>query len=446
MNRTLPSSIDAEQAILGAMLVYPNAVRASIEYGLLKEHFFLDSHQIIYEVMKDITENNKVVDHILLVTRIQDLNLVNSIGGLDYIHQLVATATTSATIQHYVEDVIDKYKLRELILLAEKIVADGYTRQGEVDLLMDEAEKNILDVTRSRRSSEFKDSKSVVESVLESIRIKSETGTGITGMGTGYVDLDRITSGFQRGDLIILAARPSVGKTALALNLGTHMSIINKLPTAIFSLEMPAEQLMSRILTFSSGVSGTKLRDGTIKSNDDWNKLYEAANRIKEAPIYIDDSPSLKISEIFSKCRKLKAEHDLGVIIIDYLQLMDSGSNSENRQQAVSEISRAFKGLARELDVPVIALSQLSRSVETRQDKRPMLSDLRESGAIEQDADIVMFLYREEYHSGEEESDKQQTDVIIAKHRNGSLATVPLVFEKNINAFHSIALNIPGVE
>ncbi len=444
MQRTLPSSIDAEQAILGAMLVYPNAVRASIEYGLLKEHFYLDSHRVIYEVMLDIDESNKVVDHVMLITRIQDLNLVNVIGGLDYISQLVETATTSATIQHYVEDVIDKYTLRELILLAEKISADGYTRQGEVDLLMDEAERSILNVTRSRRSSEFRDARSVVETVLENIKIKSESGTGITGMGTGYGDLDKITSGFQRGDLIILAARPSVGKTAFALNLGTKMSFINKLPTAIFSLEMPAEQLMQRVLTFESGVAGTKLRDGTISSNSDWNKLHEAASRVREAPIFIDDSPSLKISEIFSKCRKLKAEHDLGVIIIDYLQLMDSGSNSENRQQAVSEISRAFKGLARELDVPVIALSQLSRSVETRQDKRPMLSDLRESGAIEQDADIVMFLYREEYHSGEEESDKQDTDVIIAKHRNGSLATVTLSFEKGINAFHSISRDYPG--
>lgn len=444
MQRSLPSSVDAEQAILGAMLVYPNAVRASIEYGLLPEHFYLDTHKKIYEIMRDISEDNKPVDHIILMSKLQDMGLVNSVGGLEYIGQLVETATTSATIQHYVELVIQKYQIRQLIFLTEGIINEAYDDPSAVDEIMDNAERGILNVTRNRRTSDFRDSKDVVESVLENIRRKSESGTGITGMKTGYSDLDKITSGFQRGDLIILAARPSVGKTAFALNLGTHMALYNDLPTAIFSLEMPAEQLMQRILTFKSGVEGNKLRDGTIRSNEDWNKLHEAANTVKEAKIFIDDSPSLKISEIFSKCRKLKAEHDLGVIIIDYLQLMDSGSNAENRQQAVSEISRAFKGLARELDVPVIALSQLSRGVETRQDKRPMLSDLRESGAIEQDADIVMFLYREDYHSMEEESDQQATDVIIAKHRNGSLGTVTLVFEKAINAFHSRA-EIPGV-
>lgn len=444
MQRTLPNSIDAEQAILGAMLVYPNTVRASIEYGLLPEHFYLDNHKQIYEIMKEIAEDNKPVDHIILLTTLQDRNLVNSVGGLDYIGQLVETATTSATIQHYIESVIEKHQLRELIYLTEKIVYEAYDDPSAIDEIMDNAERGILNVTRNRRTSDFRSSKEVVETVLENIRIKSESGTGITGMKTGYADLDKVTSGFQRGDLIILAARPSVGKTAFALNLGTHMAINTDLPTAIFSLEMPAEQLMQRVLTFTSEVEGTKLRDGTIRSNEDWNRLHEAANTLKEAKIFIDDSPSLKISEVFSKCRKLKAEHDLGVIIIDYLQLMDSGSGAENRQQAVSEISRAFKGLARELDVPVIALSQLSRSVETRQDKRPMLSDLRESGAIEQDADIVMFLYREDYHSMDEESDYQDTDVIIAKHRNGSLATVTLVFQKSINSFKS-RMNTPGV-
>ncbi len=444
MQRTLPSSVDTEQAILGAILIYPNAVRACNEYGLLTEHFFLSSHQQIYTIMTNVFEDNKAVDSTVLITKLQDENLLNAVGGVDYIFQLTETATSHATLKHYVEIVIDKFKMRELILITEGIYNEAYANPGAVDEIMDDAERKILDVTRSRRSSDFRSSKDVVEAVLENIKLKSESGTGITGMKTGYVDLDHVTSGFQRGDLIILAARPSVGKTAFALNLGTNMALYNDLPTAIFSLEMPAEQLMQRVLTFKSEVSGTKLRDGTIKSNEDWNKLYEAANTVKEAKIFIDDSPSLKMSEVFSKCRKLKAEHDLGVIIIDYLQLMESGSNTENRQQAVSEISRAFKGLARELDVPVIALSQLSRSVETRQDKRPMLSDLRESGAIEQDADIVMFLYREDYHNMEEESDRQDTDVIIAKHRNGSLANVTLVFDKTINKFFS-RVQGPGV-
>ncbi len=438
MQRELPSSVDAEKAILGAMLIYPNALKASVEFGLLSQHFFLASHQQIFAIMEDVHHDNKNIDSTILVSKLSDQNLLNSIGGMDYIIELADTATSFASLNHYVEIVIDKFKMRELIEITESINYQAFRNPGSIDAIMDEAERKILDVTRSRRSSDFKSSKEVVATVLENIKQKSESGSGITGMKTGYYDIDRVTSGFQRGDLIILAARPSVGKTAFALNLGTQMALLNKLPTAIFSLEMPAEQLMQRILTFRSEVEGNKLRDGTIRSDREWNALYEAANTIKEAAIYIDDSPMLKISEIFSKCRKLKAEHDLGVIIIDYLQLMESSSTAENRQQAVSEISRAFKALARELNVPVIALSQLSRGVETRTDKRPMLSDLRESGAIEQDADIVMFLYREDYHSNDEVENVQNTDVIIAKHRNGSLATITLQFTKNINAFYSI--------
>lgn len=445
MQRELPSSIDAERAILGAMLIYPNALKASVEFGLLSEHFFLASHQQIFAIMEDIYEDNKAVDSTILVSKLSDQNLLNSIGGIDYIIDLADTATNFASINHYVEIVIDKFKMRELIEITESINYQAFRNPGSIDAIMDEAERKILDVTRSRRSSDFRSSKEIVAKVLENIKIKSESGTGITGMKTGYPDIDRVTSGFQRGDLIILAARPSVGKTAFALNLGTQMALLNKLPTAIFSLEMPAEQLMQRILTFKSEVEGNKLRDGTIRSNKEWNALYEAANTIKDASIFIDDSPMLKISEIFSKCRKLKAEHDLGVIIIDYLQLMESSSTAENRQQAVSEISRAFKALARELDVPVIALSQLSRGVESRTDKRPMLSDLRESGAIEQDADIVMFLYREDYHNHDEQENDQNTDIIIAKHRNGSLANITLLFRKNINAFYTIN-RTPGVE
>ncbi|NLC34056.1 MAG: replicative DNA helicase [Erysipelothrix sp.] len=444
MARTLPSSVDAEQAILGAMLMYPNAVQAAVEYGLLAEHFFLLSHQQLAQTMFDIFEENSPVDPTILKTRLEDLNILNSVGGLDYILALTDSATTSATLKHYVEIIINKHTLRRLMEAMGTLSDEAATNPSDIEGIMDSAERAIYNITRSRRSEDFRTSKEVVEAVLESIKLKSESGTNITGMKTGYGDLDNITSGFQRGDLIILAARPSVGKTAFALNVGVNMALYNDLPTAIFSLEMPAEQLMSRILTFESEIKGTKLRDGTLRSDTEWNKLYEAANRVKEAKIFIDDSPSLRISDIFSKCRKLKAEHDLGVIIIDYLQLMESNKNAESRQQAVSEISRAFKGLARELDVPVIALSQLSRSVETRADKRPMLSDLRESGAIEQDADIVMFLYREDYHSLEEEADRQDTDVIIAKHRNGSLADVKLVFDKTINKFFS-RVNHPGV-
>lgn len=445
MQNVLPSSVEAEQAILGAMIIYPNAVQAGLEYGLESGHFFLPSHQLLFETMKDLIDEGSIVDLTLLVTRLIDLKILNTIGGLDYIQQLSDRATTHATLRHYVDIIINKFKLRELIEFISVLNDEAHTNPSDIDGIMDTAERRILDIVRSRQSEEFKSARDVAPAVLKEIQRKSEAGSSITGLKTGYNDLDNVTGGFQNGDLIILAARPSVGKTAFALNLAANMARYSDLPAAIFSLEMPAEQLMSRILTFESEIEGTKLRDGTIKSDKDWNKLFEAVSSVQDAKLYIDDSSSLRMPEVFSKCRRLKKEHGLGVIIVDYLQLMESSKGAENRQQAISEISRAFKGLARELDVPVIALSQLSRSVETRTDKRPMLSDLRESGAIEQDADIVMFLYREDYHSMEEESDRQDTNVIIAKHRNGSLADITLIFDKKINKFYSKRYE-PGVD
>ena len=302
----------------------------------------------------------------------------------------------------------------------------------------DMAEKQILDVTRRRKTTDFKSSNEVVNEVIENIHKMSAQKSGVTGVATGYRDLDNTTNGFQRGDLIILAARPSMGKTAFALNVAMQIAQLNHQAAAIFSLEMPAEQLISRMLSAKSRVPGGQLRTGFLNNNE-WNQLNEAAADLKATKIFIDDSPNVRVSEIHSKCRKLQAEHGLAVILIDYIQLITgSGRNPDNRQQEVSEISRGLKGLARELQVPVIALSQLSRSVEKREDKRPMLSDLRESGALEQDADIVMFLYRDEYYQREKsEEGTEKTEINIAKHRNGPTRQIELAFERNINAFYN---------
>ncbi|NLA78249.1 MAG: replicative DNA helicase, partial [Erysipelothrix sp.] len=296
----------------------------------------------------------------------------------------------------------------------------------------------ILHVTRTRRSSDFKDTREVVHDVIENISKMSEQKSNITGLKTSYRDLDNITNGLQPGDLIILAARPSMGKTAFAINLGYHVARFNDLPIALFSLEMPAEQLVMRMLSATAAIEGSKLRSGFL-NNDEWNRLNESATELTALPIYIDDTPSIRVPEIFSKCRKLSSEKGLGLIIVDYIQLISAARSSENRQQEVSEISRGLKALAREMKVPVIALSQLSRLVERREDKRPILSDLRESGALEQDADLVLFLYRDEYYA-KESVDKQIVDerveIDVAKHRNGPTRKFELSFNRNINAFY----------
>lgn len=436
--KQLPHSLEAEQAILGAMLIYPKVVQDVNDQDLIKEDFFLESHQRIFNVMMHLYETGKPIDAMGLITRLNDLEELNLIGGADYILRLSDTAVSSANAVYYIEIIKNRAHLRNLIETAELIASDGFDTGNELDDIMDRAEKEILQVTRSRRTTDFKSSRQVVNEVINEVIMLRNTKDAVTGVKTGYRDLDKITNGFQRGDLIILAARPSMGKTAFALNLALNCALLNSGAIAIFSLEMPAEQLMKRILSAKAMVEGNKLRTGFLK-NEEFNKLNEAANELIACKMFIDDSAVVKMGDIFSKCRKLKSEHGMDLIVIDYLQLI-SGSgkgNSDNRQQEVSEISRALKALARELEVPVIALSQLSRSVESRQDKRPMLSDLRESGAIEQDADIVMFIYRDEYYNREksEESSEDKTEISIAKHRNGATGLVELAFNKSINAF-----------
>ncbi len=444
MSREYPHSNEAEQAILGAMLIYANVVKLVIDQGLSKEDFYLDIHQRIFQAMQDLYDSGKPIDNVSLITYLQDREELHLVGSVDYIIKLSDTAVSNANSLHYIELIKNKANVRSLIKTAEEIAELGFDTAVETDDIMDQAERRLLQVTRNRRATEFKSSREVVNDVIqELIRLRSSTER-ITGVKTGYIDLDRKTNGFQRGDLIILAARPAMGKTAFALNLAMHAAEYNKGAVAIFSLEMPAEALMRRIMSAKSQVYSEKLRSGNM-NEEEFNKLNEAANELSTTKLFIDDSSNIKIAEIFSKCRKLKSEHGLDMIVVDYLQLI-SGSGrggGDNRQQEISEISRSLKGLAREMECPVIALSQLSRAVESRNDKHPMLSDLRESGSIEQDADIVMFLYRDEYYSKDQnEVDPnvpERTEVNIAKHRNGATGHIDLAFAKSISAFYNFS-------
>ena len=443
MARELPHSIEAEQSILGAMLVYPSLVRMAIDQDLHAEEFYVEAHQRIYRCMMDLADSGQSVDITTLITRLNDTEQLALAGGADYVIKLSDSAVSSANGIFYIDIIKERYHLRRLIETAEQIAEEGFDTGSSLDEVLDHAEKEILEVTRSRRASEFQSSKEVVSRVIKELVALRESDNHITGVRTGYQDLDRMTNGFQRGDLIILAARPAMGKTALALNLGMYTALRNPGAVAFFSLEMPADSLMKRLLSAKSQVEGNKLRGGNI-TDEELNRLNEAGNELGAAKIFIDDSASIKVSQIFSKCRKLMSEQGLSLIVIDYLQLISgSGRNSgDNRQQEVSEISRNLKILAKEMNCPVIALSQLSRSVEQRNDKQPMLSDLRESGAIEQDADIVMFLYREDYYKkpGEQEERADVNEVVdlnLAKHRNGSVGHISLVFNKSISAFYN---------
>jgi len=449
LKRQLPSSLEAEQALLSSMMVYPSAVSTVVELGLRAEDFYAEAHKRLFQVMLSMQEEGKPIDSVSLISRCNDLKILTAVGGVNMIMELSDTSVSGANTKYYIELIQNKATLRNLISTSQLITEEGFNAEADIDEVMDRAEKQILNVTRTRRTSEFRDAKEVVSHVLENIQKMSEQHSNITGTASGYRRLDRITNGFQKGDLILLAARPSMGKTAFALNVALNASQITDKAVALFSLEMPAEQLITRMLSVKSRINGSELRTGQFKSNQQWNALNEAAADLKNTKIYIDDSPSIRVAEIFSKCRKLQAEHPLSLIVIDYIQLISgSGKNSsDNRQQEVSEISRALKALARELETPVLALSQLSRMVEQRAGNKPQLSDLRESGSLEQDADIVLFLYRESYYKREEEEKTTEvTEVLISKHRNGATGSINLAFERNINAFYNISESAQGQE
>ena len=442
-NKTMPYSIEAEESLLGNIMLYKEAMRETVESGITAGDFYLEKHQSIYNIMSAMYDNRESIDTVSLSTKLKDFGVYDKVGGIDYLMQL-ANATISATnTKEYINIIRNKSLARKVIKVGEEISKDAFDSSVSVDEMLENVEKKVTDVTRSKTDAEFRNGDELFDTTLKQVQKIQEAGSNITGVRTLYNDLDNRTAGFQKGDLIILAARPSMGKTAMALNFAVNSAAVNHGSIAIFSLEMPAEHVAMRILAAKSKVEIQKIRTGNL-NDEEWSRLNEASQELRRQNFFIDDTPGIKVSDMYAKARKLVRDNGLYMIIVDYIQLMQTTGKSESRQQEVSDISRKLKAMARELNVPVIALSQLSRNVEQRENKRPMLSDLRESGAIEQDADLVMFLYREDYYKREEERNNEREDVelILAKHRNGPTGNLKLAFEKNINAFYGIKNNL----
>ena len=433
-DRIPPQNIEAEQAVIGAIFLEPSSLTLASEL-LMPDDFYRAAHQKIYDAMLNLADRGEPIDLVTVTTELANLKILEEVGGVSYLSDIANAVPTAANIEYYAKIVEEKSILRRLIRTATNIAQEGYSREDEVAGLLNEAEKQILEVSQRKNSGVFQNIKDVLVRTYDNIETLHNRKGEITGIPTGFTELDRMTAGFQRNDLIIVAARPSVGKTAFALNIAQNVAIKARENVAIFSLEMGADQLVMRMLCAEGNINAQNLRTGQLTS-EDWGKLTMAMGSLSNSGIYIDDTPGIRVSEIRSKCRRLKQESGLGMILIDYLQLIQGSGRGggENRQQEVSEISRSLKALARELKVPVIALSQLSRGVEQRQDKRPMMSDIRESGSIEQDADIVSFLYRDDYYDKESEN-KNIIEIIIAKQRNGPVGTVSLAFVKEYNKF-----------
>ncbi|MFS0865598.1 replicative DNA helicase [Fredinandcohnia sp. 179-A 10B2 NHS] len=432
-DRIPPQNIEAEQAVLGAIFLEPSSLTLASEL-LIPEDFYRVAHQKIFNAMLTLNDKGEPVDLVTVTSELADAKILEEVGGVSYLSDLANSVPTAANIEYYAKIIEEKSILRRLIRTATTIATDGYSREDEVEALLSEAEKNIMEVANRKNAGAFQNIKDVLVQTYDNIETLHNRVGDITGIPTGFAELDRMTAGFQRNDLIIVGARPSVGKTAFALNIAQNVATKTDENVAIFSLEMGAEQLVMRMLCAEGNINAQNLRTGSL-TPEDWSKLTMAMGSLSNSGIYIDDTPGVRIGEIRSKCRRLKQEVGLGMILIDYLQLIQGdGRSGENRQQEVSEISRSLKALARELKVPVIALSQLSRGVEQRQDKRPMMSDIRESGSIEQDADIVAFLYRDDYYDKESEN-KNIIEIIIAKQRNGPVGTVSLAFVKEYNKF-----------
>ncbi|MCY0903112.1 MAG: replicative DNA helicase [Firmicutes bacterium] len=435
MDRLPPQNVEAEQSVLGAILLSPESL-VGVAEKLQPPDFYRGAHQIIFKGMLEIAEAGEPVDVVTLTARLQAQSKLDEAGGVEYLFALSRSVPTAANIEYHAQIVSDRALLRRIISVTTEIAATGYAGTDDVGELLDHAERRILALAQSRVDRGFAAIKDVLLQAYERIEFLYHSKGGLTGVSTGYSELDRMTSGFQKSDLIILAARPSVGKTAFALNIAQNAAVRSKQTVAIFSLEMSKDQLVQRMICAEAHIDAHVLRTGQLE-DDDWTKLAMGMASLSEAPIFIDDSPGVTVADMRSRLRRLQLEHGLGMVVIDYLQLIYGRSRSDNRQQEISEISRNLKALARELHVPVIALSQLSRSVEQRQDKRPMLSDIRESGSIEQDADVVAFLYRDDYYNPESEK-KNIVEVIIGKQRNGPTGKVELAFLKNYNKFVSL--------
>ena len=432
IKRVLPHSVEAEQSVIGSMIMDRDAIMTASEV-ITSEDFYQSQYGVLFDAMLELYNEGKPVDLVTLQERLREKDVPPEISSLEFAKDLLDAVPTSANVRHYATIVQEKSMLRKLIKVNEEIANTCYLAKERTEDILEETEKKIFDLLQYRSTGDFVPIKQVVLNALDKIEKASKNKGTVTGIPTGFIDLDYKTSGFQPSDLILIAARPSMGKTAFVLNVAQNMAFKEGKTVAIFSLEMSKEQLVNRLFSLESKVDSQALRTGNL-TDEDWAKLIEGAAVVGKSNMIIDDTPGISIAELRSKCRKFKLEHNLGIIIIDYLQLMSGGKRSESRQQEISEISRSLKAVARELNVPVVALSQLSRAVEQRPDHRPMLSDLRESGAIEQDADVVMFLYRDDYYN--KDTDKKNiAEVIIAKQRNGPIGTVELVWLPNYTKF-----------
>jgi len=432
-----PQNLEAETAVLGSMLLDREAIARAIE-ELEEASFYSEANKKIYSSIVKLYDENEAVDMVTLIEELKKRDQLEEVGGPAYVTELANSIPTAANISHYTRIVREKYLLRCLINTATQIVSESYEPSSEVGELLDRAEKLIFDITSTKKhEAHVSPIKDVVKESIEIIDRLYQRKENITGVPTGFHDLDVMTAGFQKSDLVVIAGRPSMGKSALAISVLEHAGVVAKMPCAYFSLEMSKDQLAQRMLCSIAGVNAHKVRTGFF-SQTDWPKLVTAAGKLSESPIFIDDTPAISALELRAKARRLKARHDIQLLVVDYLQLMRGKSSAENRQQEISEISRSMKALARELDIPIIAISQLSRAVEQRADHRPQLSDLRESGAIEQDSDVVILLLREEYYAPTEEN-KGIAELIVAKQRHGPVGTIKLAFLSEYTKFNNLS-------
>lgn len=438
IKRIPPHSTDAEKSVIGSMIMRKEAIVTASEM-LHADDFYSKQYGMLFDAMIALYEESKPVDMVTLQDKLKELDAPSEVSSLDYLRDILNTVPTAANVRHYCEIVAEKSVMRKMIKVNQDLENICFQESESAEYVLEEAQKKVFELVKGRNAGEYVPIRQVVKNAIDKIGLAARSSGVVTGVATGFSDLDFKTAGLQPSDLILIAARPSMGKTAFVLNVAQHVCFKDHKAAAVFSLEMSKEQLVNRLLSLESHVDSKKIRNGNVDAKD-WEGLIEGASVIGESDLIIDDTPGISISELSAKCRKYKMEKDIQIIIIDYLQLMTGSGRSESRVQEVSDISRSLKALARELNVPVVALSQLSRAVEKRDDHRPMLSDLRESGAIEQDADVVMFLYRDDYYNHESEK-KGIAEVIIAKQRNGPIGTTELVWMPDLTKFANLAKN-----
>lgn len=438
-----PKNLEAEMCVLGCAYMSSSALEKVCD-ELSSDMFYDKRNSVIYDALSELKKRNEKIDSTILKNEIEKNTPINSVGGVEYLSDVIDSVVSASNIDSYIKIVREKALRRKLITVCEDIEKNARVEDQDTNDLIESAEKKLFTVTKARKAGEFRTSREVLKSAISQLETLSKNDSDVTGVPTGFYDFDKLTSGLHPNELIIIAARPAMGKTAFALNIAVNAALATNKAVAIFNLEMGAEQLMFRMLSAASSVEGNKLKTGKL-SHDDWKKINEAASELGDAPIFIEDTPGITIGEIRAKCRRLASAGNLGLIVIDYLQLISGGPGyGNNRQQEVSDISRSLKTMAMELGVPVIALAQLSRNVEGRENKRPIMSDLRESGSIEQDADIVSFLYRDDYYTKQVDNPDgvSISELIIGKHRNGATGTIELLFEKNISNFRNYVKNV----